>query len=151
MNFIKKWLNYIENRKLTYGYIGRQILPVFHDRFRSTNKDFVELSEEARRIKKHGLETQDEVPVKFYKGFKEGLGGSKKGKHIGDESFSVGGMIQGKVVRIMGGGFLETTDDVYEVVLVTDKFVYMKNLRVNWITIKSHAEIERMTDMGGMI
>lgn len=149
MSVITKWIESIKSRNLRYGAITNEVLPVFHDRFMCTNKEFTELTEGDKRISKVTLETQGGVPVKFYKGFDESFE-KGYGKHKGDLSFSKGGVTAGDVLKVSGGGYLENRNDIYEVILVTDRFVYIKNLGGNWFIIKSHDEIQRMRDMGGL-
>lgn len=150
MNLIKGWIEKVRDRNLIYGSIAREYLPVFHGKYMIKNKDFVELSEDDRRIEKLKLEEQDGVPVKFHKGFEDSFS-KGYGKHKGNPEFTAGGITQGDVIRIAGGGYLENGDEIYEAILVTDRFVYMKNLTNDGIIPFSHDEIDMIRNMGGIV
>lgn len=149
MGIFTKIINYIESKNLRYGAITREVLPVFHDRFMRTTKYFTELTEDDNRLSKVTLETQNGVPVKFRKGFYTSYE-KGYGKHKGDLSFSKGGLTAGDIIKIVGAGYLENINDTYEVILVTDRFVYIKNLSSNGFIIESHEEIQKMREMGGL-
>ena len=150
MNLIKEWLKKRSSKNLRYGAISRQYLPQFHDKYMTKNKDFVELEENDRRIEKLTLEKQDGVPVMFYTGFKDGFD-KNHGKHKGNPEFTVGGVTQGNLLRMVGGGYLGNLDDISEVMLVTDGFVYLKNLDNGGIIPYSHDEIETRRVSGGIV
>lgn len=149
MSFFRNIVDSIKKRNYRYGAITNEVLPLFHDRFMCTNKEFTELTLDDKRIEKVQIETQNGKPVLFHKGFNES---SEKGygKHYGDLTFSKSGLSHGDVIKIKNEGYLENRDNIYEVILITDKFVYLKNLTGGWISKKSHEEIERMRNMGGL-
>lgn len=141
-------INPIVKRNRRYGAITSQVVPLFSDRFNTTNKEFTKLKVNDDRVDAVTLETQDGKPVLFHKDFK--AFGRKSSKHYGDLSFSRLGLKHGQVVTILGIGYLENRDSTYEVILITDRFVYLKDLSSGSVTEKSHKEIERMRRMNGL-
>lgn len=146
-----KFLNNLFKKKHNYEYysIVSETLPVYHDRFRTTNKNIVKLLETDDRFNKLMLEEQNGVPVEFHKEFKE-KSSKHFGKHTGLSDFEVEEMKQGSIFEVKGEGFLENSNSVYEVVLVTDRYVYVRNLEYNFIYLKSYKEIKRMRDMNAL-
>ena len=153
MKFLSKLFNKINeiNRRRNYEYysIVSETLPIYHDRFRTTNKNIVKLSGTDDRINILKLETQNGVPVEFHKEFKENSS-KHLGKHTGSSDFQVGDMKQGLILEVKGEGFLENMNSIYEIVLVTDQYVYTRDLEHNYIYPKSHKEIKGMKDMGAL-
>lgn len=153
MNLIKKIKQSIEDKKeavenMNYRYhsIISQVLPVYHDRFRTTNKNTIKITADDDRMTKVNLESQDGTIIKFHKDFDNSSSGGF-GKHTGLPSFQKDGIEYGMIVNINGNGFLENENSVYEVILLTDRFVYMRNLQYNSIYPHSYEEIERMKSL----
>lgn len=149
MSFFRNIIDLIRKRNYRYGAITNEVLPLFHDRFMCTNKEFTELTLDDKRLEKVQIETQNGEPVFFHKGFNESFE-KGHGKHYGDFTFSKSGLSHGDVVKIKNEGYLENRDNIYEVILITDRFVYLKNLTGGCISKRSHEEIERMRSMGGL-
>lgn len=146
-----KFLSKIIKKKYNYEYysIVSETLPVYHDRFRTTNKNIVTLLETDDRFNKLRLEEQNGIPVEFHKEFNNKI--SKHfGKHTGLPDFQLEDMKQGLIFEVKGQGFLENLSSVYEVVLVTDEYVYVRNLQHNLIYLKSYKEIKRMKDLNAL-
>lgn len=153
MNLLNKLLNKIDEIDKIHNYeyysIVSETLPIYHDRFRTTNKNIVKLLDTDDRFNKLTLETQNDVPIKFHKEFEEKT--SKHfGKHTGLPDFQIEDMKQGLIFEVEGQGFLENSSSVYEIVLVTDQYVYVKNLEHNLIYLKSYKEIKRMKDLNAL-
>lgn len=146
MNLIVKLLRKGRERNYEYRSIISETLPVYHDRFKSTNKNTITLSEEDDRFTKVNLEKQGDTPVKFHKNFSDS-GNKGFGKHTGELDFEMEGIRQGQIIEVDGCGFLENSNSVYEVILVTNKYVYLRNLEFNTIYPSSFKEIERMKDL----
>lgn len=146
MQAINEKKEIIENKSYRYHSIVSQTLPLYHDRFGTTNKNTVELSYGDDRITKLNLESQDGVPIQFHKDF-----GQKSSKNFckstGSLDFQKNGIEHGMIINISGNGFLENEDSVYEVVLVTDEFVYMRNMEYNSVYPNSYREIEKMRSL----
>lgn len=136
----------IKNRNYRYHSIVSQTLPLYHDRFKTTNKNTIKLEYGDYRLAKVNLESQDGVPIQFHKNFGDN---SNKNfcKSTGSLGFQKNGMEHGMVINIEGVGFLENEDSVYDVVLVTDEFVYMRNMEYNSVYPKSYREIEKMRSL----
>lgn len=146
-----KFLSNVFKKKYNYEYysIISETLPIYHDRFRTTNKNIVKFLETDDRFNKLKLEEQNGIPVEFHKEFKEKT--SKHfGKHTGLPDFQFEDMKQGLIFEVEGQGFLENSSSVYEIVLVTDQYVYVKNLEHNLIYLKSYKEIKRMKDLNAL-
>lgn len=143
---IKKWF---DSKRFRYGTIANEILPRFHDHFMSTNKEFLELEFDSKELFLHELETQDGVPVIFFKGFSNIYSyGKKLGKHKADLKFEVNGMKAGRVIKLSNQGYLGNHQSIYEIILVTDRFVYMKEVKGKYMSIKSHRELNEMEKFG---
>lgn len=149
---IKKMVKQFKERNLVYGYISREIVPVFHDGLKTTNKTFLEFntffSNKDSELKEIPFESQNGKLVKFYKGFMGDIYNPKNtGKHMGDVNFSMNGFKQGLSYRKSDIAFVDK-GSLYEVVLVTDKYVYSKNLESGVISIYKHEEMLKFKESG---
>lgn len=153
MNLLNKLLNKIDEIDKIHNYeyysIVSETLPIYHDRFRTTNKNIVKLLDTDDRFNKLTLETQNDVPIKFHKEFEENSS-KHLGKHTGSPDFQIEDMKQGLIFEVKGRGFLENINTIYEIVLVTDQYVYVRSLEHNYIYPKSYKEIKRMKDMNAL-
>lgn len=148
---LKSKLGKLVNKEKHYAYraIVSETLPVYHDRFRSTNKNTISIDETDDRFHKVDLESQENIPVKFHREFNNNSN-KNFAKHTGNKEFEMHGMKQGLIIKISGGGFLENENDIYEAVLITNEYVYLRNLRYNTIYPKSYEEIKRIKDYNAL-
>lgn len=148
---LKSKLSKLVDKEKNYAYraIVSETLPVYHDRFRSTNKNTISIDETDDRFNKVRLESQGGTPVKFHKDF-DYRESKNFAKHTGNEEFEMHGMKQGLIMKISGEGFLENENDIYEAVLITNEYVYLRNLRYNTIYPKSYEEIKRIKDYNAL-
>lgn len=68
---LKSKLSKLVDKEKHYVYkaIVSETLPVYHDRFKSTNKNTISIDETDDRFNKVRLESQGGTPVKFHKDF----------------------------------------------------------------------------------
>lgn len=138
-------LNRFRTRNYGYGSIVQEIIPVFHDRFKISNKTHKVFDKNDPLVNKLTMETQNGKKVQFHKEFE------MNGEFIGCLEFSRDEIRPGLIYRSAGTGFLENGNSLSEVILVTDKFIYSKDIDSDFINILSHDEVERMKSMNGFI
>lgn len=136
----------IRDRDYRYMAIPSETLPLYHDRFRSTNKNKIMLEKNDERVGKMLLESQDDNLIEFHKDFNDNPVKTKHPikLHDGNPEFTKEGMKQGDIYKVLGQGFLENQNSTYEVALVTNNYVFMKDLLSNNIYPYSYKEINRM-------
>lgn len=141
---IKDKLKEKEMKRAVYGAIIDEIIPVFHDSFETSNKEFLEIEQNSPLLKNEKylskLESQNGVLVKF----KEGFEYLDFGEHYGDPHFTKEGFVQEMKFKIHNAGYFRSKDLECKVVLVTDRFVYYRNLEEDYIDIISYNEIKEM-------
>lgn len=149
MKLVKSLLTKARERNMLYGAVVREYIPVFHDKYMSKNKDLKIIEDLFVEHFKHQLETQNGIPIKFHKLFNETMY-LPENFHNGDLSFEKNGRKVGMKITMNGQGFLGNLSNTYIVELVTDKYVYLKNIEYNIVTLKSHEELDTIQSMGGL-
>lgn len=142
---MKSIINKLFKRKHGYGAIVREVLPVFHCRFELTNKFHKVFDKDDPLVNSLTMETQNGVNVEFDMDFEN------NDKFIADSEFVVNEVKSGMIYETSNSGFMENIQSIHEVVLVTDRFVYSKNINFGGISILSHNEVEKMKKMNGFI
>lgn len=145
MNLLSKMKNKIENKDYRFQAITSEFHPVFGDRFGVTNKRTVLLTEDDDLMGLTKLVSQNGEPVKFHKDFDRYS--KNKYKHKGNLDFEINGVKSGMIYELKRTGYLENDNSMYEVILVTDDYVFTKLLGYGGIIIHSHNEIERFKNM----
>lgn len=108
-----------------YGAIVSEVIPMFHDKFRSSNKTFKLIDGNCSVI-----EAQNGKPIMFESSAEEVIEYSSKDlKHTGCPDFTFNGMRENLMYVVHGEGYMENYKNTYKVVLVTDRFVYSKNIQ----------------------
>lgn len=130
-----------------------EVLPVFHDRGMTTNKDvwvvkkiveeniaevfeleYPEISKK-KLLMNIRMITQGGEPVKF----------SRKGKLVGfDKEFSKGNYRVNEVYYFTSLGYLGNYEDTKVVHCVTDEYVFFMEVESNSLSIRTYQELERL-------
>lgn len=128
-------------RKVKYGTVSEKVVPLFTNGFHKGNRHFTEVDEED--LMEYDVETQNGIPVRFNTGFLET---SKRnyGKHNGDKNFKVENLGQGFEFSLVD---MENKSNIYEVLLVTDEYVYINDPVNEGIIIKNHKELRDLKYM----
>ncbi|HHT96358.1 MAG TPA: hypothetical protein GXZ90_00460 [Clostridiales bacterium] len=148
INHLNKIVNKIKNRNYRYHCILSETLPVYHDSFRTTDKNVIILNQNDDRINRLRLESQNGKPVKFHREFDSNK--RHLGKHTGNPEFTWNEIKQGQIYGVTGAGFLEDENHIYEISLITDEYVYFKNLEINYIYPRSYKEIKLMKELNAI-
>lgn len=156
--------NFLNKRHYRYLMITNEKLPVYHDRFQTTNKSII-LVEKQKVVSNSSavlvegrvysdtfneikykykevhssveLECQNGKPVQVYKNFK---------RHTGDPNFELNGFKQGDIFTIKSLGYLGDIDVIERVFLVTDRCVFTKGVIDKRVTCYKNEELLRMKE-----
>lgn len=139
-NLINKLIEKRKNKNYRYIAITGEVLPYFHDKFRTTNKDVELINLEEDHIAIIPEKQNDEI-IKVHKDYTS---------HTGNPSFEINGVRQGDIYKVQGQGFLGNIDSIKEVFLVTNNYVFFKESD-NGVRCYSHNELERMKSGNSLI
>ena len=138
---INKIINKVKEKHFRYVAITNKILPLYHDKFRTTNKT-VKLIDKKESIMGISPEHQDDIIVEIYKDYEI---------HTSNPEFEVNGVREGDLYEFKGLGFLGNIDIIEEVFLVTNNYVFLKKAGENSISCYTHDEIGRMKSGNSLI
>lgn len=126
--------------KRNHKYIGIRIIgvPRFSDKFNNTNKEIKQIDRDAKYVSME-IEKQGNHVIEVKKSIK---------KHNGNPAFEVNGVKQGNVYHTTGRGFLGNIEGTEEILLVTNNFVFIRNIDEGYENCHTHEEIARMKDYG---
>lgn len=167
-DIINKLFKLLTKKHYRFLMIANEILPIYHDRFKTTSKTIVlvenqekvfdssaviiegreysnTFNEIRRKYKKvHtniNIECQRGNPIQIYKNFK---------KHTGDSNFTLNEFKEGMILEINGLGFLGDIKAVKNIFLVTDKHVFIQNILDKGIGCYSYEELKRLKEYGAL-
>lgn len=166
---IKNIIKLFTKRNYRFLMVTGETLPIYHDRFQTTNKTIVLVERQEdipnsnatiikgrehssmfnniRReykkshIKNNILECQNGVPIQIYKNFK---------KHTGKPIVLGNGIKEGMAFKISKLGFLGNSEHIYKVFLITDRYIFCKDPIDEKVVCYSHQELQRMKDGGAL-
>ena len=138
---INKIVNKVKEKHFRYVAITSKVLPLYHDKFRTTNKT-VKLIDKREGVMGISPERQDDIIVEIYKEYES---------HTGNPEFEVNGVREGDLYELRGLGFLGNIDITEEVFLVTNNYVFLKKAGENPLSCYTHAEIERMKNGNSLV
>jgi len=142
MNNFKKLMKRFAMRN--YKYIGVKVkgIPMFPDRFNRPNKDIVLVGKNEKYVSVIVQKQGDKV-IQVHEKFTHG-----KVKHNGDPEFEVNGVRQGQVYHLTGLGFMGDLEFMRKVILVTNDYVFLRDLEYGGINCSTHDEVKEMKEYG---
>lgn len=167
-DIIKKLFKFLTKKHYRFLMIANEILPIYHDKFRTTNKTIVlvenqekvfgsvavvvegreysktfnEIRSKYKKVHTNiNLECQHGNPIQIYKNFK---------KHTGDSNFTLNDFKEGMILEINGLGFLGDIKVVKNIFLVTDKHVFVQNILDKGVGCYNHEELQRLKKYGSL-
>lgn len=166
---INRLLRFLIRRNYRYLMITNEFMPIYHDKFQTSNKTIV-LVEKQNKISGSSalvvegreysstfdeirykykkayseirLESQNDNLIQIYKNFK---------KHTGDPNFELNGFKEGITLEIKGLGFLGDINIIENIFLVTDKYIFTKGAINKGMSCYKHEELQRMKERGALV
>lgn len=137
-------LDFIKNVNYRYAYIKVHGVPVFADRYRLANKSLYSLKGTEELYRYVDKETQRGKEVLFHKNFYRFNRMKRNYKHKGDLGFNKDGLYVGDVFEVGNRGYMENVSVYMKIILLTDKYVYGRNIEDGFLGIYSYEEVKRM-------